>query len=85
MIPVRARARACFLPFVALASGAHASAQSLSQLSPQVRRFAASEATHFLIRNVTLIDGTGAPAQRGMSVEVLDGRIVLDRRPQPQP
>lgn len=53
-----------------------ASAQPLERLSPQVRNFLASEATHFLVRNVILIDGTGAPARSGMSVEVRDGRIV---------
>jgi imidazolonepropionase-like amidohydrolase len=60
----------------ALASPPQAHAQPLESLSPQVREFVASEASHFLIRDVALIDGTGAPARRGMSVEVRDGRIV---------
>ena len=50
--------------------------QSLAELSPQVRSFLASEATHFIIREVTLIDGTGAPAAHDMAVEVRDGRIA---------
>lgn len=61
---------------LAVAAPAPTGAQSLSELSEGVRRFVASDATAFLIRNVTLVDGTGAPARRGMSVEVRDGRIT---------
>lgn len=51
-------------------------AQSLDALSPQVRQFVARDATHFLIRNVVLVDGTGAPSRAGMTVEIRDGRIT---------
>mgnify|MGYP001044959361 CR=1 FL=1 len=56
-------------------ASAPASAQSFQELSPQVRAFTASDATHFILRDVTLIDGTGAPARTGMSVVVRDGVI----------
>jgi imidazolonepropionase-like amidohydrolase len=49
--------------------------QPLEALSPAVRGFVAVESAHVHIRDVTLIDGTGAPARRGMSVVVRDGRI----------
>jgi imidazolonepropionase-like amidohydrolase len=55
---------------------APAAAQPVTALAPPVRAFLASEATHFVIRDVVLIDGTGAPARPGMSVEVRDGRIT---------
>lgn len=55
---------------------ASASAQSYDQLSRQVQSFVEVPETNVLIENVVLIDGTGAPAQRGVSVLVRDGRIV---------
>ncbi len=57
--------------------GGRVAAQQFEQLSPQVREFVAVQAAHVLIRNVRLIDGTGAPAREGMSVVLRDGRIVL--------
>ncbi len=59
-----------------LAAPSPAGAQPLEALSDAVRGFVASESSHFLIREVTLIDGTGTPARSGMSVEIRDGRIV---------
>ncbi|MDA0328167.1 MAG: amidohydrolase family protein [Gemmatimonadetes bacterium] len=56
-------------------SGAPVTAQVYADLSPQVREFVTVSATHVLIRNVRLIDGTGAPAREGMSVVLRDGRI----------
>jgi len=50
--------------------------RSFTELSPQVQDFVSVSAPHVVIRDVRLIDGTGAPAQSGMSVEILDGRIV---------
>jgi len=50
-------------------------AQPLESLSPAVRSFVAIESPHVHIRNVRLIDGTGAPARTGMSVVVRGGRI----------
>lgn len=50
--------------------------QSLDELSEAVRALTASDATHFVIQNVVLIDGTGEAARRGAAVEVRDGRIV---------
>lgn len=55
---------------------AAAGAQQFADLSPQVREFVSVSATHFVIRDVRLIDGTGSPARTGMSVEIRDGRIV---------
>lgn len=51
-------------------------AQGLDRLAPGVRDFVSVSAEHVLIRGVRLIDGTGAPARDGMSVEIEDGRIV---------
>lgn len=51
-------------------------AQRFADLSPQVREFVAIQATHVVIQNVRLIDGTGAPARVGMSVVIQDGRIT---------
>ncbi len=53
-----------------------ASGQSYDQLSRQVQSFVDVPETNVLIENVTLIDGTGAPARRGMTVHIQDGRIV---------
>ena len=55
---------------------APAAAQSYEALSEDVRAFVAVSASHVLIRDVRLIDGTGAPARSDMSVEVRDGRIT---------
>jgi imidazolonepropionase-like amidohydrolase len=59
-----------------LAAPRAAAAQSFADLSPQVREFVTVSAPHVVVRNVRLIDGTGAPARTGMSVEIRDGRIV---------
>ena len=45
-------------------------------LSPRVREFVSVSAPHVVVENVRLIDGTGRPAQSGMSVEIRDGRIA---------
>jgi enamidase len=45
-------------------------------LSAQVRDFVSVSAPHVVVRDIRLIDGTGAPARSGMSVEILDGRIA---------
>ena len=50
-------------------------AQSLAELSPGVRQFVTVEGNQVLIEHVTLIDGTGAPAQRDVSVLVVGDRI----------
>jgi len=51
-------------------------AQSYDDLSPAVREFVTVSADHVVIRNVRLIDGTGAPARTGVSIEIRDGRIA---------
>ena len=52
-------------------------AQLATELSPQVRdRYVRVSAPAFVIQNVTLVDGTGAEARRGMSVVVEEGRIA---------
>jgi imidazolonepropionase-like amidohydrolase len=53
-----------------------AHAQPYQDLAENVREFVSVSAPHVLIRDVTLIDGTGAPARAGMSVELRDGRIA---------
>lgn len=73
--PLRILASALTL-LAAAAGRSPAAAQSFDQLSEAVQALTASESDHFVIQNVVLIDGTGEPARRGMSVEVLDGRIA---------
>jgi imidazolonepropionase-like amidohydrolase len=59
-----------------LATPSAVAAQPYESLSESVRAFVSVSAPHVLIRDVRLIDGTGAPARSAMSVEVRDGRIV---------
>ena len=61
---------------VAAAAPLEVTAQSLEELSDGVREFVTVSAPHFVIRDVKLIDGTGAPARERMAVEVRDGRIT---------
>jgi imidazolonepropionase-like amidohydrolase len=56
--------------------GGRVTAQAYDVLSADVREFVTVSDAHVLIRNVHLIDGTGAPARDDVSVELLDGRIV---------
>ena len=51
-------------------------AQAFEDLTPSVREFVSVSATHVVIRNVRIIDGTGAAARTGMSVVIRDGRIA---------
>ena len=52
-------------------------AQLASELSPQVRdRYVRVSAPAYVLRDVTVVDGTGAPPRRGMSVVVEDGLIT---------
>lgn len=69
-------AAAVVLCTVASALPMSVAAQSYDVLSESVREFVSVSAPHVLIRDVRLIDGTGAPARSGMSVEIRDGRIV---------
>jgi imidazolonepropionase-like amidohydrolase len=65
------------LVFAGIASSSRVlHAQSFSELSPEVREFVSVSATHVVIRDVRLIDGTGASSRPGMSVEIRDGRIT---------
>lgn len=61
---------------VSLPLASTAAAQSYEDLSPQVQEFVSVSADHVVIQNVRLIDGTGAPARTGMSIEIREGRIV---------
>jgi enamidase len=73
-------ARALAVAPIALVAAASPSAplaaQSYADLAPDVRAFVSVSSTHVEIRNVRLIDGTGAPARDGMTVEIRDGRIA---------
>jgi imidazolonepropionase-like amidohydrolase len=60
----------------ALAAPVPVAAQSFADLSPQVREFVAVSAPHVVVRDVRLVDGTGAPARAGMSIEIREGRIA---------
>ena len=62
---------------IALFLPALAEAQLGTALSPEVRdRYARVSVPAFVLRDVTLVDGTGAPPLRGVSVAVEDGRIT---------
>jgi enamidase len=50
--------------------------RSFEELAPEVQEFVAVSSPHVVIRDVRLIDGTGAEARSDMAVEILDGRIV---------
>ena len=50
--------------------------RTYEELSPQVQEFVSVSSPHVIVRGVRLIDGTGAPAQPDMAVEIRDGRIV---------
>jgi enamidase len=52
------------------------SAQRYEELSSTVQEFVSVSSDLVLIRNVRLIDGSGAPARDGMSVLLRDGRIA---------
>ena len=53
------------------------SAQLATELSSQVRdRYVTVSAPAYVLRNVTLVDGTGRAPQRGVSVVVEEGRIT---------
>ena len=74
---IRLLAGDVFVALLALtASATTSAAQSYASLAENVREFVSVSASHVLIRDVRLIDGTGTPARSGMSVELLDGRIV---------
>ena len=52
-------------------------AQLATELTSQMRnRYVTVSAPAFVLRNVTLVDGTGGPPQRGVSVVVEEGRIT---------
>jgi uncharacterized Ntn-hydrolase superfamily protein len=51
-------------------------AQPYETLSRPVREFVSVSAPHVVIEDVYLIDGTGAPPRREMSVVIRDGRII---------
>ena len=62
---------------ITMASPAFAEGQLATELTSQVRnRYVTVSAPAFVLRNVTLVDGTGAEPQRGVSVVVEDGRIT---------
>ena len=62
---------------IAFAAPTFAAGQLATELSSQVRnRYVTVSAPAFVLRNVTLVDGTGAAPQRGVSVVVEDGRVT---------
>jgi imidazolonepropionase-like amidohydrolase len=62
---------------LAMATPALASGQLATELTSQMRnRYVRISAPAYVLRNVTLVDGTGAEPQRGVSVVVEDGRIT---------
>ncbi len=73
-VAVRALAVTLASGLPVLATGA--AGQSYGTLSDAVRDFVSVSANHVIIRDVRLIDGTGAAARAGMSIEIRDGRIA---------
>ena len=66
-----------FLAMLALVFPRAAVGQLATELSSQVRdRYVKVSAPAYVLRNVTLIDGTGAPARMNQSVVVEEGRIT---------
>ncbi len=67
----------CLIAGLATSLPISTDAQLATELSSQVRdRYVTVSAPAFVLRNVTLVDGTGGPPQRGVSVVVEEGRIT---------
>ena len=65
------------LTMLALALPRTAVGQLATELSSQVRdRYVKVSAPAYVLRNVTLIDGTGGPARVNQSVVIEEGRIT---------
>ena len=73
---IRRRAVFRLAAVLALALPGPASAQAFRLLNPGVRDFVAVPEEQVAIVGVRLIDGTGTPAQEGMTVILRDGRIA---------
>lgn len=71
---MRAQIRTALL-FAMLWAGA-ATAQPASVLSPQVREFVSVAAPVVALRNVRVVDGTGAAPADGQTIVIRDGRIA---------
>jgi imidazolonepropionase-like amidohydrolase len=66
-----------FFAVLVLASPTLVAGQLATELSSQVRnRYVRIAAPAYVLRDVTLVDGTGAEPRRGVSVVVEDGRIT---------
>lgn len=61
--------------FLILGAVAVPAAAQLPTLAPGVKQYASVEAPVVAITNVVLVDGTGAPARRGQTVVLRDGKI----------
>ena len=72
---------------LALATALPAAGQRAAQMSEQVRGYVTVDAPVVALTNVTVIDGTGAPARPGQTIVLRDGRIaaVGDARSVPVP
>lgn len=66
---------AAALPATLAAQSAAPSPASRPALGPAARAFVSVDAPAVAITNVMVVDGTGAPARRGQTVVVQDGRI----------
>ncbi len=68
--------RARWLAALALAATLPLSAQSADQLSSFTKRFVSVPEPVVALRNVTIIDGTGAAPRSGQTIVIADGRIA---------
>lgn len=61
---------------LAVAAAAPADGQRAAEMSDQVRAYVTVDAPVVALTNVTVIDGTGAPARSGQTIVLRDGRIA---------
>lgn len=64
------------LLFLLSAPAAPLSGQAFEELSEEVRQYVAVEGPSVVLRNVTLLDGSGEPAEQDQTVVVRDARIA---------
>ena len=68
--------RATIAAVLLLLGAAGLSAQGIDALSPQVREFVSVDAPVVALRNVRVVDGTGAPARDGQTIVIANGQIA---------
>ncbi len=67
---------ALHIPLLAVLLSMLLASSAVAQRPQSVQQYVASDAPLMAIENVTVLDGTGAPAQSGVTVVLRDGRIA---------